>query len=52
VSGKRQKTQQLQLAFTAESRGEAPMADAGGTEPPAAKRDTQSPALPVASAKA
>ena len=44
MSGKRRKTQQLQLAFTSESRGEAPMVDAGGTEPSTAKRDTQSPA--------
>jgi len=44
VSGKRQKTRQLQLAFMSESRGEAPMADMRGTEPPAAKRQPESPA--------
>ena len=44
MSDKRQKTQQLQLAFTSESRGEAPMADVAGTEPPAAKRQPESPA--------
>jgi RNA-directed DNA polymerase len=44
VSDKRQKIQQLQLAFTSESRGEAPMADVRGTEPPAAKRQPESPA--------
>lgn len=44
MSGKRQKTQQFQLAFMSESRGEAPMADVRGTEPPAAKRPTESPA--------
>jgi len=44
VSGKRQKTQQLQLAFMSEGRGEAPMADVRGTEPPAAKRQSESPA--------
>jgi len=44
VSGKRQKTRQLQLAFMSESRGEAPMADVRGTEPPTAKRSTESPA--------
>ena len=44
MSGKRQKTQQLQLAFMSEGRGEAPMADVPGTEPLAAKRSTESPA--------
>ncbi len=44
MSGKRQKTQQLQLAFMSESRGEAPMAGVRGTEPPAAKRCPESPA--------
>jgi RNA-directed DNA polymerase len=44
VSGKRQKTQQPQLAFMSESRGEAPTADVRGTEPSAAKRSTESPA--------
>jgi RNA-directed DNA polymerase len=37
VDGKRQKSQ-LELAFGGESRGEAPMASNGGTEPPTAKR--------------
>jgi RNA-directed DNA polymerase len=45
VSGKRQKTRQLKLAFMSESRGEAPMADVQGTEPSAAERPPQSPAL-------
>jgi RNA-directed DNA polymerase len=44
VSGKRQKTQQLQLAFMSESRDEVPRADVRGTEPPPAKRSTESPA--------
>jgi RNA-directed DNA polymerase len=44
VNGKRQKTQQLQLAFMSESRGEAPRADVRGTEPSTAKRSTESPA--------
>jgi len=44
VSGKRQKNRQLQLAFMSESRGEAPMADVRGTEPPAVKRTPESPA--------
>jgi RNA-directed DNA polymerase len=44
VSGKRQKIQQLQLAFMSDSRSEAPRADVRGTEPPAAKRSTESPA--------
>jgi len=44
VSGKRQKTQQLQLAFMSERRGETPTADVRGTEPPAAKRQSESPA--------
>lgn len=44
MSGKRQKTQQLQPAFMSESRGEAPMTDVRGIEPPTAKRDTESPA--------
>ena len=44
MSGKRQKTQQLQLAFMSDSRGEAPRAGVQGTEPPAAKRPTESPA--------
>jgi len=43
MGGKRQKNQML-LAFMQESRGEAPMACAGGTEPPVAKRDAESPA--------
>jgi RNA-directed DNA polymerase len=44
MSGKRQKIQQLQLAFMSDSRGEAPTADVRGTEPPAAKRTTENPA--------
>jgi RNA-directed DNA polymerase len=44
MDGKRQKTQQKNLAFAPESRGEAPRAGDGGTEPATAKRDTQSPA--------
>ncbi len=44
MSGKRQKTRQLQLAFTSEGRGESPMADVRGIEPPAAKRQPESPA--------
>ena len=44
MSGKRQKTRQLKLAFMSEGRGEAPMADVRGTEPPAAKRTAESPA--------
>ena len=44
MSGKRQKIQQLQLAFMSECRSEAPRADVRGTEPPAAKRPTESPA--------
>jgi RNA-directed DNA polymerase len=44
VDGKRQKTQQLELAFAAESRGEAPMAAVRGTETDTAKRPTDSPA--------
>jgi len=43
VSDKRQKNQLL-LAFMLESRGEAPRAGRGGTEPPAAKRESESPA--------
>jgi len=44
VSGKRQKTQQLQLAFMSDSGGEAPTAGVQGIEPRAAKRTTESPA--------
>jgi hypothetical protein len=44
MSGKWQKNQML-LAFRAESRGEAPMAASGGTEPPTAKREPESLAL-------
>jgi RNA-directed DNA polymerase len=44
VSVKRQKTQQLQLAFMSESRGESPTADVQGTEAPTAKRGPESPA--------
>ena len=42
MSGKRQKNQ-MELAFTAESRGEAPRAAAEGTEPSTVKRETESP---------
>jgi RNA-directed DNA polymerase len=44
VSGKRQKTQQPQLAFMSGGGSEAPAADVQGTEPPAAKRSAESPA--------
>ena len=46
MSGKRQKNQhkQLLLAFTSESRGETPAVDREGTEPPVAKRTSESPA--------
>jgi hypothetical protein len=44
VSGKRQKTEQLQLAFMSDSRSEAPRADVQGTELPTAKRPPESPA--------
>jgi RNA-directed DNA polymerase len=43
MGGKRQNNQMF-LAFMSESRGEAPRAGIGGTEPPAAKRETESPA--------
>jgi len=43
MGGKRQNNQML-LAFMQESRGEAPRACVGGTEPPAAKWETESPA--------
>jgi RNA-directed DNA polymerase len=43
VSGKREKIQ-MQLAFTAEDRGEAPRAAEEGTEPSTAKHGTESPA--------
>jgi RNA-directed DNA polymerase len=43
MGGKRQNNQML-LAFMQESRGEAPTAGMGGTEPPAAKRGAESPA--------
>ena len=43
---KRQKIQ-LELAFMAESRGEAPMAADKGTEASKAKRKPEDPALPV-----
>jgi hypothetical protein len=43
MGGKRQKSQ-IHLASMQEGRGEAPTACMGGTEPPAAKRDTESPA--------
>ena len=44
MSGKRQKNQ-LELAFLAEERGEAPRAAEEGTEPLAAKRRAESPAV-------
>jgi len=43
MGGKRQNNQML-LAFMQEGRGEAPRACVGGTEPPVAKRDAESPA--------
>jgi hypothetical protein len=43
MSGKRQKNQMF-LAFMQEGRGEAPRACIGGTEPPMAKREPESPA--------
>ena len=43
MGGKRQKNQLL-LAFVQESRSEAPRAYIGGTEPPLAKRESESPA--------
>ena len=43
MGGKRQKNQLL-LTFMQEGRGEAPTAGMGGTEPPAAKREPESPA--------
>jgi RNA-directed DNA polymerase len=43
MSGKRQKSQ-MELAFTAERRGEAPETPGEGTEPLMAKRGTESPA--------
>jgi RNA-directed DNA polymerase len=45
VSGKRQKIRQLKLAFLADPTGEAPRAASEGTEPPAAKRSPESPAM-------
>ena len=44
MAGKRQKNQ-LELAFAAESRGEAPTAAGGGTEPVTARRRTENPAI-------
>ncbi len=44
MSDKRQKNQ-LELAFQEESRSEAPMASREGTESPAAKRKSESPAI-------
>ena len=43
---KRQKTQ-MELAFMADGRGEAPMAVNKGTEVPVAKREPEDPALAV-----
>ena len=44
MSDKRQKTRQMMLAFSEESRGEAPSASGGGSESLAVKRQTESPA--------
>ncbi len=44
MTGKRQKTTQLRLALPEESRGEAPTASGGETEPEMAKRETERPA--------
>ncbi len=44
MSGKRQKNQ-LELAFLAEEKGEAPRAAEGGTETLTAKREAESPAI-------
>jgi len=44
MTGKRQKMIQMQLALPEESRGEAPKASGGGTEPVMASRETESPA--------
>ena len=41
--GKRRKIQQAYLAFASEGRGEAPTADAGGTEPSTAEHESESP---------
>ena len=46
MGAKRQKIQ-MELAFMAESRGEAPMAGHKGTEVPMAKRQPEDPALTV-----
>src|SRR4030042_6131077 len=46
MSTKRQKIQ-MELAFMAEGRGEAPMAANKGTEVPMAKREPEDPALTV-----
>lgn len=44
MTGKRQKMVQLELAFSEESRGEAPTASGEGTEPDPAARTPESPA--------
>ena len=44
MSGTRQKIRQLQLAFMSDGGSGAFQADMRGTEPPAAKRSTESPA--------
>lgn len=44
MTGERQKTTQMRLAFPEEGRGEAPMASGEGTEPVMASRETESPA--------
>jgi len=45
--GTKQQKTQLELAFMAEGRSEAPMAASKGTEVPKAKRKPENPALPV-----
>src|SRR4030042_6952215 len=45
MDGKRQKTDE-QVSFPAKGRGEAPQGAGEGTEPPKAKREAESPALP------
>ena len=44
MSDRRQKTRQMMLAFSEESRGEAPRASGGGSESLVVKRQTESPA--------
>ncbi len=45
--GTKRRKIQLELAFMAEGRGEAPMAADKGTEASGAKRTPEDPALPV-----